>query len=199
MTQGLLRRAQATVDAVFKIPSISTLLVIATLSLLVDASIHGLLFSTFLIAIAGGVAFSFTFKQALSALVRWGQRSRPRQFALQCVPSLLLTVSFLLSNVTIRPAHAQFLQGAETFFNTLIAGAGVPTNVVSLVFGVLRAIFVIYIAIAVIRVIVAARNDDDWTTLARTPLIVIMAIVIGDLTAGLVIGTGTPTTPAPGP
>jgi hypothetical protein len=33
---------------------------------------------------------------------------------------------------------------------------------VPLIFGVLRAIFVIYIAIAVIRVIVAARNDDDW-------------------------------------
>ena len=59
---------------------------------------------------------------------------------------------------------------------------------VPLIFGVLRAIFVIYIAIAVIRVLVAARNDDDWSTLARTPLIIVMAIVIGDLMANLVIG-----------
>ena len=195
---------QSKLGSLFKIPSVGTLVVIATCSLLIDASVQGLLFSTFLIAIAICVACSAAIKNSLNLLVRWGKGAKRRSLALQCLPSLIMIASFLLSSLTTGPAYAQtttggFLSNAETFFTTLVAGAGVPANLIGLVFGVLRAIFVIYIAIAVIRVVVAARNDDDWTTLARTPLIVIMAIVIGDLTAGMVIGTTgtTPTTPVP--
>lgn len=83
-------------------------------------------------------------------------------------------------------AHAQFLQGAEAFFTTTFgatAGATIP-----LVFGVLRAIFLLYIAVSLIRIINAARNDDDWQQMSKAPMIVVMAVVVGDVLTTLVTG-----------
>lgn len=172
----------------FRMPSVSVLISVATVSLLIDASLKGILFSTLLLALALCLICPLTTKDAFNRLSRWSRQSRLRRFAVRYLPSLVLLVSYLLCEFTLAPASAQFLQGAETYVTTLLGGANVPTTLVPLIFGVLRAIFVIYIAIAIIRVVVAARNDDDWSTLARTPLIVIMAIVIGDLMANLVIG-----------
>ena len=179
---------QSLVAHLFQVPPVSILLGVATLSLLIDASFKGILFSTFLVAMAisaiGATSTRLTFNQ----LARWSRKTRLRQFAMTSLPSLILLVAYILTDLTLAPAQAQFLQNAETFISGLLSNSNVPATIVPLIFGVLRAIFVIYIAIAVIRVIVAARNDDDWTTLARTPLIIVMAIVIGDLMANLVIG-----------
>ncbi|MEO0373721.1 MAG: hypothetical protein AAF329_03635 [Cyanobacteria bacterium P01_A01_bin.17] len=177
----------------FRLPSSQTLILVATVSLLLDASLKGILFSTLLLAIAFCLIWTTTTRDTFNHLAKWSSQTRRRRFAVRCLPSLILLSSYVVCELTLAPAHAQFLQGAENFITTLLTGANVPANLVALIFGVLRAIFVIYIAIAVIRVLVAARNDDDWTTLARTPLIIVMAIVIGDLMANLVIGGGTAT------
>ncbi len=55
-------------------------------------------------------------------------------------------------------------------------------------FGVIRALFLVYIAVSLVRVVQSARNDDDWQQLARAPMIIVMAVVIGDVLASLVIG-----------
>lgn len=84
------------------------------------------------------------------------------------------------------PVYAQFFQGAEDFFTETFgetAGETIP-----IVFGVLRALFLLYIAVALIRVINAARNDDDWQQLAKAPLIVVVAVVVADVLTGLVVG-----------
>lgn len=83
------------------------------------------------------------------------------------------------------PVFAQFFQGAEDFFNTTFPDAG---EVVPVVFGVIRALFLIYIAVALVRVVQAARNDDDWQQMARQPIIIVMAVVLGDVLTGLVVG-----------
>lgn len=83
------------------------------------------------------------------------------------------------------PMYAQFFQVAEDFFTTTFPDAG---DVVPLVFGVIRALFLLYIAVSLVRVIQSARNDDDWQQLARAPMIIVMAVVIGDVLATLVIG-----------
>ena len=182
------RPRKSSVSSFFKMPSVSVLISVATVSLLLDASLKGILFSTLLLALALCLICPLTTKNAFNRLGQWSRQSRQRRFAVRYLPSLVLLVAYLLCEFTLAPASAQFLQGAEAYVTTLLGGANVPATLVPLIFGVLRAIFVIYIAIAVIRVVIAARNDDDWSTLARTPLIVIMAIVIGDLMANLVIG-----------
>lgn len=83
------------------------------------------------------------------------------------------------------PLFAQFFQVAEDFFLTTFPDAG---DVVPLVFGVIRALFLVYIAVSLVRVVQSARNDDDWQQLARAPMIIVMAVVIGDVLASLVIG-----------
>ena len=172
----------------FRIPSAPVLIGVATLSLLVDASLKGILFSMMLVALSISLIWSTAIQLRFNRLARWSRKTRLRRLAVTSLPSLLILVSYILTDLTLAPAQAQFLQNAETFIANLLSTSNVPATMVPLIFGVLRAIFVIYIAIAVIRVLVAARNDDDWTTLARTPLIIVMAIVIGDLMANLVIG-----------
>jgi hypothetical protein len=84
------------------------------------------------------------------------------------------------------PVHAQFLQGAEAFFETTFGGTAGDT--IPIVFGVLRAIFLLYIAVSLIRIVNAARNDDDWQQMAKAPLIIVMAVVVGDVLTTLVVG-----------
>jgi hypothetical protein len=105
----------------------------------------------------------------------------PRVFRL--VLGLLFGSSLWMSQTN--PLFAQFFQVAEDYFLTTFPDAG---DVVPLVFGVIRALFLLYIAVSLVRVIQAARNDDDWQQLARAPMIIVMAVVIGDVLATLVIG-----------
>lgn len=82
------------------------------------------------------------------------------------------------------PSHALFFGAAEQFFNASFpqAAAALP-----LVFAVLRAIFLLYVAVALIRVVNAVRNDEDWQTMARTPLMVAVCIAVGEVLTNLII------------
>ncbi|MDJ0620018.1 MAG: hypothetical protein QNJ63_25305 [Calothrix sp. MO_192.B10] len=92
------------------------------------------------------------------------------------------------------PAQAQFFNKAENFFKTNLTqgatDAGGTETAVSLVFNVLRAIFLLYIAISLIGVVNAVRKDEDWQSVARTPLLVVIAVVVADVLTGFVIGDG---------
>jgi len=95
----------------------------------------------------------------------------------------------MLFVMSVEPAHAQFFQTTETWLTSKfnIGGAG-GGSAVSIVFNVLRAIFVIYLGISLVRVIQAARNDDDWQQLARIPLILVVTVTLGDILAKLITG-----------
>jgi hypothetical protein len=90
------------------------------------------------------------------------------------------------------PAQAQFFKKAEDFFkNNLTQGltqTGSTQAAVSLVFNVLRALYLLYIAVSLIGVINAVRKDEDWQSVARTPLLVVVAVTIADVLTGFVIG-----------
>ncbi len=92
----------------------------------------------------------------------------------------------------IAPADAQFFRKAEDFFKQdLVKGSTTdndPGPVISLIFNVLRAIYLLYIAVSLIGVINAVRKDEDWQTIARIPLFVIMAVTVADVLTGFVIG-----------
>lgn len=85
------------------------------------------------------------------------------------------------------PSHALFFAAAETYFQTVFGGATAATAAVPLVFGILRVIFVLYLAIALVRVINAFRNDEDWQTAARIPMMVVLCIVLGDLLSTMIV------------
>ncbi|WP_414623098.1 hypothetical protein [Calothrix sp. CCY 0018] len=104
--------------------------------------------------------------------------------------ALLLTVFWL--DYFAAPAQAQFFGKAEDFFkNTLTEGANDSgTNTaVSLVFNVLRALFLLYIAISLISVVNAVRKDEDWQSIVRTPLLVVIAVIVADVLTGFIIGS----------
>ncbi|MDJ0677323.1 MAG: hypothetical protein QNJ36_18405 [Calothrix sp. MO_167.B42] len=93
------------------------------------------------------------------------------------------------------PAQAQFFGKAEAFFKTNLTqgttNAGGTQGAVTLVFLVLRAIFLLYIAVSLIGVVNAVRKDEDWQSIARTPLLVVIAVVVADVLTGFIIGDGS--------
>ncbi|MHC0062305.1 hypothetical protein ACWATR_05165 [Nostoc sp. UIC 10890] len=90
------------------------------------------------------------------------------------------------------PAQAQFFGEAEKFFKRNLGGAatngGGSETAISLIFNVLRAIYLLYIAISLVGVINAVRKDEDWQSIARTPLLVVVAVTIADVLTRFVIG-----------
>jgi hypothetical protein len=87
------------------------------------------------------------------------------------------------------PSSALFFQAAQNYVQQIFAVNGVAgvDAFTPLIFGVLRVIFIIYIGIALVRVISAFRNDEDWSTAARIPLIVVLCVVIGDALSTLIV------------
>jgi hypothetical protein len=93
------------------------------------------------------------------------------------------------------PAQAQFFGEAEKFFKKTLsstdgstANSGGSDTAVSLIFNILRALFLLYIAISLVGVINAVRKDEDWQSIARTPLLVVVAVTIADVLTRFVIG-----------
>jgi hypothetical protein len=87
------------------------------------------------------------------------------------------------------PSQAAFFVQAETYLRTILT-AGNTTGIdtlIPLLFGTLRVIFIIYIGVALVRVINSFRNDEDWVTAARIPLIVVLCVVIGDALSTLIV------------
>ncbi|MBD2593719.1 hypothetical protein H6G74_05165 [Nostoc spongiaeforme FACHB-130] len=127
--------------------------------------------------------------QQIGQLVNLPHRWR---IALQILAPIVILSLFWLDYLAA-PAQAQFFGKAERFFKTnLTQGANTNTagteTAVSLIFNVLRGIYLLYIAVSLIGVINAVRKDEDWQSIARTPLLVVLAVTIADVMTGFVIG-----------
>ncbi|WP_245602633.1 hypothetical protein [Gloeothece verrucosa] len=61
-------------------------------------------------------------------------------------------------------------QNAEEFFNTTFTSSGAA---IPLVFNTLRALYIVYLAVAFIGVFNSVRQDEDWVAAARTPILVV--------------------------
>ena len=113
---------------------------------------------------------------------RWRSPIIPSQF-------LIFIAVFLVWWLEIfsGAAMAQFFQGGEQWMTGQFPEAG---EVVPLIFNVLRGIFLVYLGVALVKVIVAVRQDEDWQTLARQPLIIIITITVADVLTILIVGGG---------
>jgi hypothetical protein len=134
--------------------------------------------------------------QQVGQQVGWNKRSlrdvSRSRILFQVVAAAILLSCFWLGYFAA-PAQAQFFKGAEDFFQkTLTQGANNngAQGAISLIFNVLRAIYLLYIAVSLVGIINAVRQDDDWQSVARIPLLVIIAVTIADVLTGFVIGKG---------
>ncbi len=106
---------------------------------------------------------------------------------LQKLPWLAFFLGGGIWSAAESPANAQFFGAAEDFFTATFE---VDEAVIGIVFGILRALFLLYLAIALIGIINAARNDQDWQTAARTPLMVAVTVAIGEVLTNMIVGEG---------
>ncbi|MBE9001051.1 hypothetical protein IQ274_23215 [Nostoc sp. LEGE 12447] len=168
----------------------STLVLMGTTgaAMIVSMSVHNILLGGLMIATAIAIALP---KQSQALLTNFEQIQRKYGVNLYAVLFTILTVVCLLDFAS-SPADAQFFNTAQTWMTNTFgnAGNGQTQAVVALFFNVLRGLFLLYVGISLVRVVQAARNDEDWQTLARTPLIIVLSVFVGDLVTGLIVGGG---------
>ncbi|WP_218082498.1 hypothetical protein [Anthocerotibacter panamensis] len=92
--------------------------------------------------------------------------------------ALLVACALIVTINHAEPAHALFFQQAETWLTGNFPQAN---GAIVLVGNALRALFVIYVAVSIVSVINKLRQDEDWQTAARTPIIVTVGITIMDV------------------
>ena len=91
-------------------------------------------------------------------------------------------------------ANAQFLQNAEDFFTEGASTFGLGNQVallVSLIFWIIRGAFVIGVAIALLPAIQAAREGDEWRSLAKTPMLVVGIVLAGATSVDFLVGSSS--------
>ncbi|MEG3437886.1 hypothetical protein V0288_12230 [Pannus brasiliensis CCIBt3594] len=98
---------------------------------------------------------------------------------------MLGTLVFASLNLFATPARAQFFQGAEEFFNTTFSSSGAA---IPIVFNTLRALYIVYLAVAFIGVFNSVRQDEDWVAAARTPILVVITVTLADILTKLITG-----------
>jgi hypothetical protein len=125
------------------------------------------------------------------AELAWNRSGMGRTMSFGAAMSVACVAMLTFTLATAQPeaAQAQFFKKAEEYVKTkLAAGAPGADKAVELIFAVLRGLFLIYLGISIVRIVQAARNDQDWQDLARTPLIILIAVVLGDVLSGFIIG-----------
>ncbi|MDF5730189.1 MAG: hypothetical protein PUP92_19770 [Rhizonema sp. PD38] len=166
--------------------TIYPLMIAATVAMLLDMILTASLasFVTFGSAVFGTAAI--VWRHELNGFFNWLTRFN-RRYKFATVSFTLVGALFLLDALAT-PASAQFFQGAQTWMTGQFTAAG---QAIPLVFNVLRGLFLLYLGISLVKVIQAARQDEDWQNLARTPMIILIAMTMGDVLANLIVGGGT--------
>jgi hypothetical protein len=163
--------------------SVYPLMVASSFAILTDMVYTSSMLSVSIVT-TGSIGISYMLWPAEFGIVgRWFKRYR-----LSWQAGLLIAVAalFFLNGIS-QPASAQFFGQAEQWMTGQFPQGG---EVIPLVFNVLRGLFILYLGISLVKVVQAARQDEDWQNLARTPLIILIAITMGDLLSQFIIGGG---------
>ncbi len=120
---------------------------------------------------------------ALARPYRYGKRANRK--VKNAFLALLGAMVFTSLNLFATPARAQFFQGAEQFFNTTFSSSNAA---IPIVFNTLRALYIIYLAVAFIGVFNSVRQDEDWVAAARTPILVVITVTLADILTKLITG-----------
>jgi hypothetical protein len=123
-------------------------------------------------------------KHSLSKVPKFIKANGFAAAGLLLLPIAGVEVLHSLDVLLVPPAEAAFFSAAQTWLGTALAGATGSSNtaaVLGIIFNVLRGMFLLFVAYALVQVIRSAQNGEDWQSTARTPLIVIMSMAVGDL------------------
>ncbi|MFH7023954.1 MAG: hypothetical protein ACHBN1_00735 [Heteroscytonema crispum UTEX LB 1556] len=164
----------------------SQLMLTATTTTIIDVVINPSLIGITTLAISTLGTSAIFFRRELDGLINTITKFSGKYR----ITSSALTVlgAFLLLDALSTTAQAQFFQNAETWMTGQFTAA---QEAITLSFNVLRGLFILYLGISLVRVVQAARQDEDWQNLARTPMIILIAVTMGDILANLIIGGGT--------
>lgn len=164
--------------------SIAVLMAVTSGLMIVDISLHNLVMFSLMFLTAIVLMLP---KEANALLLNFEKLQRKYGINIYTILFFVVSTLFIIDFASA-PASAQFMNNAETFFRNTTYFPGINAQVVGFIFAILRGLFLIYLGIALVRIVQAARNDEDWQILARTPIIVAVTVVIGDILAGLIVG-----------
>ena len=143
--------------------------------------------SSFLFCLVMGTIVAVAIGQ-IGQKAKWSRKS----IALWQILAVAIVITGFGWGYLAEPAQAQFFKRAEDFFQYTLTQdlerSGNTQAAVSLVFNVLRAIYLLYIAVSLIGVVNAVRKDEDWQTVVRTPLLVVVAVTVADVLTGFIVG-----------
>lgn len=82
-----------------------------------------------------------------------------------------------------------FFSNIKTKIQSLFASSPNAATVIPIIdfaFAILQVLMIVYIVLSIVKGVQANREEEDWKQVARTPLIVVLAVVSGDFAVGLV-------------
>ncbi|MBD6620749.1 hypothetical protein FNW02_34570 [Komarekiella sp. 'clone 1'] len=155
--------------------------------MIAEMSLHNMMMGGIIILTAVAVTFQKEF-----TLVLTGIDSKQRKYGVNLYAILFCLLAFVfVLDFASAPASAQFFNNAEDWLVTNFPNAAGNTQTqetIETVFNIIRALFLLYIAISIVNIIQAVRRDEDWATPARTPFIMVVAVFAADILTGLVAG-----------
>ncbi|HEY9597787.1 MAG TPA: hypothetical protein V6D33_08970 [Cyanophyceae cyanobacterium] len=92
-----------------------------------------------------------------------------------------------LLNFFASPAQAQFLNQTESWMTSVFpqAQAFAP-----LIFNAIRLLIVLFVIFKGYQAVQAARNDEEWSSLVKIPLMILVLVAVTDITVGFITGAG---------
>jgi hypothetical protein len=96
-------------------------------------------------------------------------------------------MALYLVNFLAFPAQAQFLNQTQSWMTSVFPQA---QAIAPLIFNAIRIILVLFIVFQGFKAVQAARNDEEWQSLVKIPLIIIVLVAITDVTVGFITGSG---------
>lgn len=96
-------------------------------------------------------------------------------------------MALYLINFLAAPAQAQFLNQTESWMTSVFPQA---QEIAPLIFNAIRIILVLFIVFQGFKAVQAARNDEEWQSLVKIPLMIIVLVAITDVTVGFITGGG---------
>lgn len=180
------RRSRRGFTQTIQTPRARFLMTVAGILLAIKFALAGFLFSSLLVLIGLGYLFPL---QVIQLGIRFEALCRAKHWNTAIAVAVLGcgVMSAVAIFGGVEPASAQFFNKTEQWMNTAL-GSGIDTNLTKLTFNVLRLVFVLYLGIALVKVVSAARDGDDWQTLARTPGIILITVTMGDVLGALITG-----------
>jgi hypothetical protein len=101
---------------------------------------------------------------------------------------LVSAMALYLVNFLASPAQAQFLNQTESWMTEVFPQA---SEIAPLIFNAVRLVIVLFVIFKAYQAVQAGRNDEEWQSLVKVPLTILVLVSITDITVGFITGGGS--------